>query len=156
MKNKTGLLVTFFFLGTIILGFSHKQLNRSEEPAQMNSFISIFEIPATDLPRAAAFYESILDIKIEVIDMQGTEMGLFPSEGQSVSGVITKGEGYEPSDKGVLVYLNGGDNLNGILNKVENSGGKIVLQKTMIDEENGYFALFMDTEGNRMGIHSPN
>lgn len=122
----------------------------------MKSFISIFEIPATDISRASTFYESILDIKIEVIDMQGMQMGLFPSEGQAVSGVITQGEGYEPAANGVLVYLNGGEDLDLILKKVEKSGGQVLLSKTLIDEENGYFALFLDTEGNRIGLHSIN
>lgn len=121
----------------------------------MKSFISIFEIPATEFSRAVKFYQSILDIKIEEIDMQGTQMGLFPSDGQ-VSGVIIKGEGYKPSTDGVVIYLNGGDNLQFILDKVEINGGKIIVPKTLIDEENGSFAMFIDTEGNRIGLHSPN
>lgn len=122
----------------------------------MKNYISIFEIPTTEFSRAVQFYQSILDIKIEEIDMQGTQMGLFPSDGQTVSGVIIKGEGYKPSADGVVIYLNGGDNLQYILDKVENSGGNIIIPKTVIDEENGYFAMFLDTEGNRVGLHSPN
>ena len=87
--------------------------------------------------------------------MQGTQMGLFPSDGQMVSGVIVKGEDYRPSADGVVIYLNGGDNLQNILDKVDINGGKIVVPKTLIDEENGYFAMFLDTEGNRIGLHSP-
>lgn len=145
-------------IASIYPGSVNAQSESLNNPNQedMKSFISIFEIPATDLSRAVEFYQSILDIKIQVIDMQGTQMGLFPSEGHAVSGVITKGEGYEPSSNGVLVYLNGGDNLELILNKVEKSGGQIVVPKTLIDEENGYFAMFLDTEGNRIGVHSPN
>ena len=122
----------------------------------MKSFVSIFEIPATEFSRAVRFYQSILTINIEEIDMQGTQMGLFPSDGQTVAGVIVKGEGYQPSSHGVVIYLNGGDNLQHILDKVESNGGKIVVPKTLIDEENGYFAMFLDTEGNKIGLHSPN
>lgn len=121
----------------------------------MKSFISIVEIPATDISRAVEFYQSILSTSIDVIDMQGMQMGLFPSDGQAVSVVITQGEGYEPSAQGVLVYLNGGNDLQLILDRIEKSGGQIVMPKTLIDEENGYFALFLDSEGNRMGLHSP-
>ncbi len=125
--------------------------------AQSNkSFISIFEIPATDMTRAVAFYQAILDIEIAVIEVQGLEMGIFPGDGQTASGVITKGEGYEPSANGVLVYLNGGDDLTGMLTRVEKNGGQVIVPKTLIDEENGYFAMFLDTEGNRLGLHSPN
>lgn len=120
----------------------------------MKNFVSIVEIPATDITRSVSFYQAILDIEIQTIDMQGTEMGIFPSDGQSASVVITKGEGYKPATDGVLVHLNGGDNLQTVLNKVEKNGGKILLPKTLIDEENGYFALFLDSEGNRMGVHS--
>ncbi|MEQ9218172.1 MAG: VOC family protein [Cyclobacteriaceae bacterium] len=122
----------------------------------MNSFISIFEIPATDIGRAVTFYQALLSVDIQTIDMQGMQMGLLPSEGQAVSGVITQGEGYEPSADGVLIHLNGGDDLQPMLDRVAKNGGEVILPKTLIDEENGYFALFLDTEGNRMGLHSPN
>lgn len=130
--------------------------DKIENTDVMKSFISIFEIPATDFSRAVGFYQSILEIKIEAIDMQGTQMGLFPSEGQAVSGVITKGEGYEPSANGVMIYLNGGNDLQYILDIVEEYGGEIMVPKTLIDAENGYFAMFLDTEGNKIGLHSQN
>lgn len=129
---------------------------QTKNEPMMNSFISILEIPATDIQRATRFYQSILNVKIEVIDMQGMQMGLLPSEGQAVSCVITQGEGYEPSANGVIAYFNGGEDLQKTLDKVESSGGKILMPKTLIDEENGYFAMFLDTEGNRLGLHSPN
>lgn len=122
----------------------------------MKSFISIFEIPATEISRAVEFYQTILDIKIEEMDMPGMQMGLFPSEGQMVFGVIVKGEDYKPSANGVTIYLNGGDNLQIILDKVEKNGGKIIVPKTLHGDESGYFAMFLDTEGNRIGLHSPN
>ncbi len=128
--------------------------DKNQNTDNMKSFISIFEIPATDFSRAVNFYQLILAIKIEAVDMQGMQMGLFPTEGQTVSGVITKAEGYEPSANGVVIYLNGGDDLQYILDKVENNGGEIVVPKTLIDEQSGYFAMFLDTEGNKIGLHS--
>ncbi|GGX35095.1 VOC family protein [Aquimarina muelleri] len=123
---------------------------------QMKSHISIFEIPATDISRAVNFYQAILGINIEKMEMLGMEMGIFPYEEQMVTGVIMKGEGYKPSANGVTIYLNGGDNLETILNKVEKNGGKILMSKTAHADENGFFALFLDTEGNRLGLNSPN
>ncbi|MFY0598249.1 MAG: VOC family protein [Cyclobacteriaceae bacterium] len=143
----------------LTLAFAAYTNHKSEPIANkedMKSFISIFEIPATEFPRSVKFYQAILDINITEIDMQGMQMGLFPSEGQKVSGVIIKGEGYEPSANGVVIYLNGGDNLQAILDKVEENGGTIIVPKTLIDKENGYFAMFLDTEGNRLGLHSLN
>jgi predicted enzyme related to lactoylglutathione lyase len=130
--------------------------NGKQTTNDMNSFISIFEIPATDISRAVEFYQEILAIKIEKIDMPGMQMGVFPYEGQMVTGVIVQGEGFQPSTDGVTIYLNGGDNLQIILDKVEKNGGKIVVPKTLHADESGYFAMFHDTEGNRLGLHSPN
>ncbi len=122
----------------------------------MNSFISLFEIPATDISRAVSFYEKILDINIERMEIPGMEMGVFPYENQTVTGVIIEGEGYNPSPDGVSIYLSGGDNLQSILDKVEKNGGKIIVPKTAHADESGFFALFLDTEGNRLGLNSPN
>ena len=51
------------------------------------------------------------------------------------------------------VYLNGGDDLNIPLGRVEAAGGKIIMPKTDI-QENGFIAQFIDTEGNRVAFHS--
>ena len=121
----------------------------------MKSYISIFEIPATEVSRAADFYQAILDIKIEKMDMPEMQMGIFPYEGQMVPGVIIKAEGYKPSADGVTIYLNGGDNLQVILDKVEKNGGEILVPKTLHADQSGYFAIFLDSEGNKIGLHSP-
>lgn len=133
-----------------------ESLTNNQNKEDMKSFISIFEIPATDLSRAINFYQSILGINIEKMEIPEMEMGIFPYEGQMVTGVIIKGEGYTPSADGVTIYLNGGDNLQFILDKVETNGGKIIVPKTAHADENGFFALFLDTEGNRLGLNSPN
>lgn len=122
----------------------------------MNSYISIFEIPATDISRAIEFYQVILGINIEKMDFSDMEMGILPHEEQAVTGVIVKGEGYQPSANGITLYLNGGDNLQVILGKVEKNGGHIIIPKTPHADESGYFAIFLDSEGNKMGLHSPN
>ena len=88
------------------------------------------------------------------VEMFGTKMAFFPSDGTNVSGAIVQGEDYSPSPEGVLAYLNGGKNLETTLSKVENAGGKIIVPKTQISPEMGYFALFIDTEGNKMALHS--
>ena len=122
----------------------------------MKSFVSIFEIPATEVSRAIEFYQAILDIKIEKFEMPGIQMGVFLFEGHMVTGVIIQADGYRPSADGVTIYLNGGDDLQIILDKVEKANGKIVAPKTLHADESGYFALFLDSEGNKIGLHSPN
>ena len=122
----------------------------------MNSYISMFEIPATDITRATDFYQSILDITIEKMGMPEMQMGILPYEGQMVTGVIIKADGYKPSADGVTFYLNAGDNLQTTLDKVEKNGGKIISPKTPHADGNGFFAIFLDSEGNKMGLNSPN
>ncbi len=124
--------------------------------SNMKSFISIFEIPVTDMSRAVGFYQSILGITIEKFEMPGMQIGAFPSESQAVFGVLMQGEGYVPSSNGVTIYLDGGNDLQVILNKVEQSGGTILVPKTAHADESGFFALLLDTEGNKIGLHSVN
>ncbi|MEQ8473114.1 MAG: VOC family protein [Marinoscillum sp.] len=133
-----------------------ESLSNNQNKDSMKSFISIFEIPAIDLTRAVTFYQEILGIAIETMEFPEIEMGIFPYEGQMVTGVIMKGEGYQPAANGVTIYLNGGENLQVILDKVEGNGGKIIVPKTSHADESGFFAIFLDSEGNKIGLHSPN
>ncbi|MGH1366473.1 MAG: VOC family protein [Calditrichia bacterium] len=120
----------------------------------MKSLISIVEIPTIDFPRAIKFYQSILDVSIEEIDMDGNMMGLFPNDGESVFVSLISGSDYKPSANGTIVYLNAGDDLQPTLDKIIASGGKMVVPKTEIAPEMGFFAMFIDSEGNKLGLHS--
>lgn len=120
----------------------------------MKNLINWFEIPAKDFIRATNFYKGILGIEIQESEMFGTKMGFLPSDGTNVSGAIVQGEDYKPSMEGVTLYLNGGDNLQVILDKVEKFNGTIIVPKTQISPEMGYFPMFIDTEGNKLALHS--
>ena len=120
----------------------------------MQNLINWFEIPATNFNRAVSFYKAILDLKIEEAEMFGSKMGFFPTDGKNVSGAIVQGEDYKPSTDGVVAYLNGGNDLQDILIKVENNNGQVIVPKTQISPEMGYFGMFIDTEGNKMAVHS--
>jgi uncharacterized protein len=121
----------------------------------MTNSINWFEIPATDFTRAKKFYETLFGEQLQTMEGMGMTMAFLPADLQNggIGGGIVKGEGYEPSAKGSLVYLNGGDDLSAPLSRVEKAGGKITLPKTAIGE-NGFMAHFTDTEGNRVGLHS--
>lgn len=123
---------------------------------QMENIINWFEIPALDFNRALSFYKAILDIDIEEKEIFGTKMGFFPSDGKNVSGAIVQGDGYMPSSEGVLAYLNGGKDLQLILDKINFNKGKVVVTKTQISPEIGYFGIFIDPEGNKIALHSIN
>ena len=121
----------------------------------MANAINWFEIPAKNFERAKSFYEAVLGIKIQPVPHPTNKYGIFPAEMEKgqVGGALSEGEGCEPSNKGSLVYLNGGDDLSVPLSKVEKAGGKIVLPKFPIGP-NGFMAHFTDTEGNKVALHS--
>lgn len=123
----------------------------------MTNALNWFEIPVTDMGRAKAFYGEVLDSELKAfgIDELGdrTEMMLPYQDG--VGGALVQHDDYTPSQEGSVVYLNGGDDLNVPLGKVEAAGGKPLTDKISIGE-NGFIAFFLDTEGNKVGLHSPN
>ena len=82
-------------------------------------------------------------------------MAFFPAT-KGIGGAIIAGPGSVPSDTGPLIYLNGGNDLGDVLNKVEEAGGRIVMPKTLISEDAGYFAIFIDCQGNKLALHSNN
>ncbi|MCK9618520.1 MAG: VOC family protein [Lentimicrobiaceae bacterium] len=120
----------------------------------MAKVISWFEIPVTNFERARSFYQTILDIEIPAENVLGFMMGFFPMVNNSPTGAIVKGDGYIPSNNGTVLYLDAGEDLNIALSKVEKAGGKVIVPKTMITEDHGYFAFIFDTEGNKIGFHS--
>ena len=127
----------------------------------MANVITWFEIPVKNFQRASDFYGKVLDGPIQPIDNAGAMMptiknyGFLPgsSDQTEVGGAIVEGEGYEPSQAGSTVYLNGGDDLSTPLSRVEEAGGKVIVPKTAIGE-NGFMAQFIDTEGSRVALHS--
>ena len=121
----------------------------------MTNAINWFEIPVTDFARAKKFYETLFGMDIMEMPHPTFKYGMLPADMQNggVGGGIVQGEGFEPSMTGALVYLNGGDDLTVPLSKVESAGGKIVLPKTSIGP-NGFMAHFIDTEGNKVALHS--
>jgi predicted enzyme related to lactoylglutathione lyase len=121
----------------------------------MANAINWFEIPVKNFNRAKTFYETILGATMQPMEAMGMKSAFFPADLQkgSIGGCIIEGPGYEPSVKGSLVYLNGGEDLGVVLTKVPEAGGKIMLPKTAIGP-NGFMAQFEDSEGNRVGLHS--
>jgi len=124
----------------------------------MNNAISWFEIGTTDLDRATKFYETIFGIKLVPLDLDNIKMRMFPLDDMNsgVGGALVFSNGFHKpsSTDGPLVYLNGNPDLQKVLDKVEAAGGKIMLPKTEISPEYGFMGVMIDTEGNRIGLHS--
>ncbi|MBN8673791.1 MAG: VOC family protein [Chitinophagales bacterium] len=125
--------------------------------SNMKNAISWFEIGTTDLNRATTFYETIFGIKLNPLDLPDIKMRMFPIDDMmGVGGALVDSGGFhKPSaTDGPLIYLNGNPDVQIILDKVEAAGGKIMMPKTEISPEYGNMAVIIDTEGNRIGLHS--
>jgi uncharacterized protein len=115
-----------------------------------------FEIPAIDLKRAMKFYGSVFGIKMELMEMGDMAAAMFPWKDGSgkANGSLTKSKMHKPSKtSGCVIYLNADPDLSKALGKVEKAGGKVTMPKTSIGP-NGFMAFFIDSEGNRMAMHS--
>lgn len=116
--------------------------------------ISWFAIPVLDLERARTFYSTILDISMPDLVTEGGTCAAFPQLETGVSGSLNPFMGFKPSaDSGVTIWLNAGDDLQLALDRVEAAGGKVLQTKSSIGEF-GFIAMILDTEGNRVGLHS--
>ncbi|GAB1348946.1 VOC family protein [Ignavibacteriales bacterium] len=121
----------------------------------MDHTISWFEIPVKDMNRAKRFYEEIFNIELSIISFGGHDMAFFPSSSmEQISGALVQGPDYTPSSEGSLIYFSGNPDLQKVLNRIPDAGGVILLPKREISPEYGFMALFMDTEGNRLALHS--
>ena len=122
----------------------------------MSSVINWFDLPATDLERAARFYETVLAISLIRENMLGARMAIFPAKPGEATGAIIARDGVTPGTTGATVYLKAGADLSLALGRVAAAGGKILHPKTFIKEGWGYFAIILDSEGNSVGLQSPN
>lgn len=123
-----------------------------------------FEIYVDDMSRARAFYEAVLEIKLEQMQSPVPEMEMdmwfFPMDkdtGMSsygAGGMLVKMEGFVPGGGGTLVYF-GCDDCAVQAASAAAHGGSIVQEKTSLGEH-GFCALVRDTEGNMIGLHSMN
>lgn len=112
------------------------------------------EIPARDLDRASAFYAKVLGEELRQMELAGHRYALFPSADRFNCGALAQGEGYEPGAQGPVVYLDGGPDLDAKLERVRNGGGTVLMPKTYLGVEAGFIALFLDTEGNKIGLQT--
>jgi predicted enzyme related to lactoylglutathione lyase len=119
----------------------------------MKKLISWVEIPATDFDRAVDFYRDIFNLDLQIVEGGGEKMACFPSG----EGAISFSPDFRPSADGTLVSLNVDGDMDDALLKIKMEGGEIIQQKTKIEVENrGFFALFLDCEGNKIGLYAEN
>ena len=114
-----------------------------------------FEIPAADFGRAVGFYEKVFARKLKTEKMGRMDLAVFPYDReQAISGCVLAGEGHKPAADGTMVYINVDDDLDDSLERVWSAGGRVTQPKTALPPGMGFFAHFIDSEGNRVGLHS--
>jgi predicted enzyme related to lactoylglutathione lyase len=116
-----------------------------------------FEIPVTDIVRAKKFYETIFDLQMQDMpEMMGMRMAGFPAENGSgkANGAIAQSPMHKPSMDGCVIYLNANPDIDAVINRIVSAGGKMIMLKTFIGEGIGSMAFFVDSEGNRIGLHA--
>jgi predicted enzyme related to lactoylglutathione lyase len=120
----------------------------------MKHLINWVEIPVTDMKRAIGFYSGILGVKFNEMEIGPVKYALFPTDDKFNCGALAQGEYYKPSADGVTIYMDGSNDLDNILSKVKTAGGKVMMEKTFLSDESGYIGLFIDSEGNRIGLQN--
>ena len=115
-----------------------------------------FEIPVKEMDRAKKFYTGVFKRDLKDLDMPDMEMSTFEmvEGGQLASGALVKSEASEPCSSGTVVYFTCED-IQNELSRIEKNGGKILFPKTSIGEH-GFISHIIDSEGNRIGLHSMN
>ena len=120
----------------------------------MDNPLRWFEIPTTDLDRAVAFYQNIFAIELRRETCGDIAMAIFPYAEPYPGGALVAMPQLEPRDNGTLIYLDGGADLNAVLERIPAAGGTIVMTKTDLGNGIGHIGLFIDSEGNRVGVYS--
>ncbi len=121
-----------------------------------------FEIYVSDMERAKAFYEAMLDVKMENLPSpdDSVEMVAFPmqppdesgGELPGASGALAKMDGITPGGGGTMVYFSCTDCAEEEA-RASKAGGKVIRPKFSIGDY-GFISLIADTEGNCIGLHS--
>ena len=113
-----------------------------------------FEIYVQDLPRAKAFYEAVLQLRLERLPSPEVEMWAFPMQPErpGAGGALVKMPGFPSGGNSTIVYFSCADCAVEAKRALA-GGGKIVKDKFSIGPY-GFIALVTDTEGNMIGLHS--
>lgn len=121
----------------------------------MHTKITWFEIPSADFSRATRFYETLFDIKLQIVPSGPVQMGIFPDASNQGYGCVVHGDGSTPGTAGPVIYLDSPGAIEQLVARVEPAGGRIAMDKTELPGDIGFIAQFIDTEGNRLALHEP-
>lgn len=129
-------------------------LTRVSKSVQKKNLFGWIEIPVVDVARAMKFYGALLKTELKAVEKYEATMVFLPHHDEGVSGALVKHDGFVPGAQGPLVFIDAGENLSPMLERAVQAGAMVVVPKTLISKEIGYFAVILDSEGNRIGLHS--
>lgn len=111
------------------------------------------DIPVLDLDRAMKFYGQVLQAEL-LQPFPGQQVAVPPPEMGPVAFDLAMGEGLKPSSsEGTIIYLDSKGDIEGMAKRVEEAGGRILMPPTDMGEMVGTLCHFIDSEGNRIGLH---
>jgi predicted enzyme related to lactoylglutathione lyase len=111
-----------------------------------------FDIPVGDLDRANAFYAGVLAIGVETVEAEGMKFSVLEHD-QGNGGCLVPGPEEISADKGPLLYLNVEGRIRDAVARTTDMGGRI-LEPVQAIGPHGFRAIIVDSEGNRMALHS--
>lgn len=111
-----------------------------------------FEIPVTDMERAIGFYEAVFGYRLTREEVDGYDMAFFPrADGKpGASGALAKGDVYQPSREGPILYFDVPD-IDAVIAKATARGARVLYAKKDIGDA-GFVAEIEDSEGNRIAL----
>jgi len=113
-----------------------------------------FDLHVANLDRAKKFYETVFNLTLTDAPIEWGKQSFFPfsPESHDISGALVEKADFVPSSNNTVVYFETEDNI-AEEQRIEAAGGKVVQPKTNIGEF-GFISIFIDTEGNTVGLHS--
>jgi uncharacterized protein len=139
--------------------FFSTQVNQITNP--MKNPVNWFEIYVHDMKRAKSFYETVLNVQLENLQVSSEmdddasfQMMTFPfaDNEPNASGALVKAADMESGGNSVVIYFTC-DDCSTEESRVVKAGGKLLKVKFSIGEF-GFCSICMDTEGNTFGLHS--
>jgi predicted enzyme related to lactoylglutathione lyase len=133
------------------------------------------QIPSKKLERAVKFYENVFDTSFILEELNDIPHAIFKNgkTGKKlINGAIIEVKEIQNLNVGPVLYFNATGNFENILELIQENKGLILKSKTLItspeendtfiipntyiDEKPGYYAHFIDSEGNKMGLYGSN